>query len=250
MNVPRLLSAIALCFVLVYAASTADARRSRRPAPSADAKPQVDPQRQAYLDTLNQRIADARATLADAPDQSAAQFELAKALYFLAVEGDDPAAIESHGLFAALHQQDPDDPVILAYHGSTVMLQARRYLLPWKKMDRANSGLALMDRAIAAAPEQPEVRFVRAMSTANLPGFFERQPQTLADFAWLMDRADAIEEAAALEPPHLAAALYRYGVLCAEADRPDDARAAWRRAIDAAPDSGVAADARRALEGG
>jgi len=100
--------------------------------------------------------------------------------------GDDSAIDAAASGFAALHQAEPANPVLTAYAGATVALQARAALSPLKKMSLADDGLALIDKALAmltpahdapierGTPGSLEVRFVAANTFLGVPSFMNR----------------------------------------------------------------------------
>jgi hypothetical protein len=106
--------------------------------------------------------------------------------FLAAAAGDDSAIDPTLDALAPLIAAHPGDPVLLAYQGSTVMMQARASWLPWRKMSRAEDGLALIDKALAiltpahastlhaGVPMALETRFVAASAFLSLPALFHR----------------------------------------------------------------------------
>jgi hypothetical protein len=100
--------------------------------------------------------------------------------------GDDSAIDAAASAFAALHQAEPANPVLTAYAGASIALQARAALSPLKKMSLADDGLALVDKALAmltpahdapierGTPGSLEVRFVAANTFLGVPPFMNR----------------------------------------------------------------------------
>ena len=109
----------------------------------------------------------------------------ARAQYYSAVEGQRGALENATKLWRELREQYPDHPTVLAYAGSTQLLNAAKTLAVWRKGKLTQEGLATLDDAVGRAPDNLEVRFVRAASTFHLPGFIGRRPQSQTDFAWL-----------------------------------------------------------------
>lgn len=83
---------------------------------------------------------------------------------------------------------DPDDALARVHLGWLLVLEART-LAPREALPRARDGFALMDAAVAAAPDDPAVRLVRARSDAQVPRVLGREKRAAADFAWLLARA-------------------------------------------------------------
>lgn len=117
---------------------------------------------------------------------SEAQFVPAFEQFIQASKGDEAAIEKSANALRALLQQEPANPVLLAYAGAATAMQANTTWLPWKKMRYAEDGLALLDKALAllnvdssaalqhAVPATLEVRFVAANTFLAVPGFMNR----------------------------------------------------------------------------
>jgi tetratricopeptide (TPR) repeat protein len=72
-------------------------------------------------------------------------------------EKDNEAASER---FKTLTEQEPGNPLFLAYYGSTFTLMARDALMPWKKMRLGEQGLELIDKALRQlTPEHDQQMF-------------------------------------------------------------------------------------------
>lgn len=114
------------------------------------------------------------------------QFQPAFEKFMAASGGDKAATAPAAEAFAALRQQEPTNPVLLAYSGAATAMLAGTTLLPWKKMGYAEDGLAQLDKALAllspahVAPLQNhtpgvlEVKFVAANTFLAVPGFMNR----------------------------------------------------------------------------
>ena len=167
----------------------------------------------------------------------AEQIRQAKDLYYQGIYGDKSAGGKADQLFTELHEQLPHDPLVTVYYGSLRLLEAQHTWALWKKNSLSKQGIQLMDSAVNAAPDKLEIRFVRAATDRNLPGFFGRQQQAQSDLNFLVQRAEAAVRQGSFEP-HLAAATFSYyGDLCKEQSRLKDAAEAWKTAVRLAPDS-------------
>ena len=127
------------------------------------------------------------------------------------------------------------------------MLKSARARLPWEKGKHAKAGLELLDAAVAAAPSDPEVRFVRGMTCYNLPALFNRSALAARDLADVAGRAEDASADGALEPALAAAALYHYGVIRSRTGDRAAAVALWRRAVALAPATPAGRRAAQAL---
>ncbi len=187
--------------------------------------------------------------LVSSPDEEEERVDEAIRLHLAGVGGDREAAERGLELLIELNAKRPDAPRIVAYLGSARVLAATRMLAPWSKGRTCNEGLRLLDEAVESAPEDVEVRFVRAVSTFPIPRFFGRARQCAADLEWVGKRCRAAVDAGDLSADIAASALFHLGLV---RDRDGDspgARAAWREAVAVAPRSEPARLAREKLGG-
>ena len=191
------------------------------------------------------------ATAADKPDDerrieaelrqhledTRARLSLAKILHFRGVDGDVAAAHESMHLLEELHKARAEDPLVLAYLGSSRLVAARLAWAPWKKIALVREGLDLMDRSVTLAPNDPEVRFLRGASTRPLPRAFGRAELSTKDLTEAAARAKQASESGALDKQLAAAIFYLYGFTLLDHDDRAGTETAWRTAYDLAPAS-------------
>ena len=117
---------------------------------------------------------------------SDAAFQGASQSFARASSGDDSAIDAAAAAFEALRLAEPGNPVLTAYAGASVALQAKTASAPFKKMSLAEDGLALIDKALAmltpahdapierGTPGSLEVRFVAANTFLGVPSFMNR----------------------------------------------------------------------------
>ena len=179
-----------------------------------------------------------------------ALFDKAKQRYYDAVEGEQGALDESRDLLSELRSRNPDDAILQAYYGSARLLEAARAFAPWRKGSLAKEGLRMLDEAVGKAPGDLEVRFLRAVSTWHLPGFFKRGEQSRRDFAWLAPQIAEAVESGVLDKRLGAAALYHHGLALDGANDRTGALSAWREAARVGPETRAGNDAERKLEEG
>ena len=174
------------------------------------------------------------ATVAPAGEPSIVQ---ARALFYRAVEGDAEALRQCESLLVSLPAQDAK---VRGYRGACEMLRAKQARWPWEKGRHAEAGLRMLDAAVAEAPSDPEVRFVRGMTSYNLPAVFDRQKIAAADLSDVAGRAESIAADGMLDAPLAAASLYYYGEMRHRAGDETQAVELWRRAVKLAPMSRAA----------
>jgi hypothetical protein len=165
------------------------------------------------------------------------QIRQAKDLYYQGIYGNKTAGEQSDKLFTKLHKQLPDDPLVTIYYGSLRLLEAQHTWALWKKNSLSKQGVQLMDNAVSAAPNDLEVRFVRAATDRNLPSFFGRKEQAQSDLDFIVQRAEVAVRQGSFEPRLAAASFLYYGELCKEQSHPKEAVGAWKTAVRIAPES-------------
>lgn len=174
-------------------------------------------------------------------------FQQARRLYYEGTYGNKSAASQGDKLFSKLFKESPQDPLVKVYYGSERLLEASHTWAIWKKYSLSKQGIQCMDNAVEGAPNDLEVRFVRAITTYNLPSFFERKKQSEADFSYLSSRVPKAAEQGRLEPDIASSALLFYGRICQSQNHPQRAIAAWTSAHSIAPLSKAGKDAAEEL---
>ncbi len=82
-----------------------------------------------------------------------------------------------YGRLQQLLQQEPDNPLLLVYYGSTETIMGKYAWMPWSKLGYVNDGIAHIDRALRLAGQQNdtslnEVQLVAASTYIALPDRF------------------------------------------------------------------------------
>jgi 15-cis-phytoene synthase len=132
-----------------------------------------------------ERAAHLEALLAAAPADAAVALDLVRALFFVAV--DDPhAVVRGRAVLSHLHAEAPafarsNHALLQAYEGAFLALAARHGTWPLARLRAVRSGLLLLDAAVAAAPDDVEVVYLRLVNTHFLPGLFGRRDTARAD---------------------------------------------------------------------
>jgi hypothetical protein len=127
------------------------------------------------------------------------------------------------------------------------MLRAAAAPLPWVKGRHAKAGLVALDRAVADAPGDLEVRFLRGMTSYHLPAFFRRSRVAADDLATVAAQAEAATADGRLDRTLATAALFHYGELLRQRGHHDASRDLWRRAAALGPETRPGRAAAQAL---
>ena len=191
-------------------------------------------------------VADPAAGSSVNRQEYASRLHAARIAYFKVIAtGSSTADNEAHAALATFEREYPEDAIGKAYHGSLELLDAAHSWRIWNLHRQAADGMSLLDAAVAQAPDEPEVRFLRAATDWHLPGFYHRRAQSESDFALLAGRAEEDARRGKLPPELAAAALSFWGqILVGRGDR-EGAKSAFGAAIRVAPKSPAGEDAAR-----
>ncbi|MFC4402441.1 hypothetical protein [Gracilibacillus xinjiangensis] len=117
-----------------------------------------------------------------------ALLEQVHSLHKKAVAGNTNAVQDTHQLLEQLRSNYPNQPILDAYHGSTMLLIARDETKPLDKLRWAQTGLELLDEAVNADPHNTVIRLIRGKSSFRLPEkHFQRAQTTIEDYTFVMD---------------------------------------------------------------
>ena len=115
-----------------------------------------------------------------------AQFDAAWTQFTQATAGNEAAVEKAHTAFAELFKAEPSNLVLMAYTGSTTAMLATTTWLPWRKMQFAEDGLAMLDKSLTLltpahdaplqhnVPAVLDVKFVAAATFLAVPSFMNR----------------------------------------------------------------------------
>jgi hypothetical protein len=144
--------------------------------------------------------------LADPPNE---QKEIQE-LYRRGLAGDKDAVTQCIDKLEAVLVSEPHNQLARVYLGSSYTLRSRDLGFGPRKLQALRRGLALMDEAVTAAPEQPKIRLVRALTTSSLPAFLGHAGSSRKDFEQLAQIAQTTP--AKFEPGDLQIVFYNAGL--------------------------------------
>ena len=155
-----------------------------------------------------------------------------------AVKGDEQ---ETKALTADLEKwtkEQPDNHLLQAYLGSVYTLDSRDAWPGPGKLTFLRNGGALMDAAVAAAPDNPAVRLVRAIDYFELPAIFGKRQTARLDFELLMKQIEGVEKSPYTLDVATQQAIYYYaGMSFYQLSDYDQAKDAWGRGLKLDPAS-------------
>jgi 15-cis-phytoene synthase len=176
----RRVSAALLLLVTLVAAAPAEAQRgsaaSSADLPSREAMGVASPASWAHF------LESAHAA---APHDAAIGLDLLRSLFFVSV--DSAAAlpraqetlerVRGHAPGFARERRS----LLLAYEGALLMLHAKHGSWPPARLRAVRGGLERLDAAVAAAPADVEIRYLRLVNTHYMPRFFGRRESARED---------------------------------------------------------------------
>jgi tetratricopeptide (TPR) repeat protein len=201
--------------LLVLAPAPTQAQTNSAPAPSSP--PAIPTQTDPFSDPLIQQV---------------------QARQEKAVKGDTK---ETKDLAADLEKwtkEQPTNYLLQAYLGSVYTLCSRDAWPGPGKLTYLRNGGKLMDAAVASAPDNPAVRFIRAIDYFELPTFFGKRQTARDDFALLMKQVEGVVKTPYVLNHETQQAIYYYAGLCyRELAQKPEARDAWQRGLKLDPAS-------------
>lgn len=116
------------------------------------------------------------------------KFEEAKTHHNHGVDGDKKAVVKANEMFLKLRETDPDNALIEAYYGSTLVLLGRDAVKILERVDKAEEGLDVLNRAVSLDSNHKEIRLLRGNICVRLPeSFFQCSETAIEDFTFLLN---------------------------------------------------------------
>jgi tetratricopeptide (TPR) repeat protein len=201
----------------------------------------------AFSSAAASQVEDLETRLKKDPDNKALLLEIGRHCHNQAFQQDDVRAVEAGDRhLTRLLAIDPDNAVGMVYLGSIKTLKAQFCQdRPGEALEFLQEGFTLMDKAVQAAPALPEVRFIRAVNSVNIPEVFGRLPVALEDFQALDELIK--NNPSSLDRGMLCCSYYFYGLALLKIGDTAEAAKAFRRAIDTDPQSSFGGQAREQL---
>jgi len=135
-------------------------------------------------------------------------------------------------------KEQPNNHLLQAYLGSVYTLDSRDAWPGPGKLTYLKNGGKELDDAVAADPNNPAVRFVRAIDYYELPTFFGMRKTAREDFAILVKQVEGVTPTPYVLNVETQQAIYYYAGLCyKQLSQLPDAKDSWERGLKLNPTS-------------
>src|SRR5476651_2384702 len=133
-------------------------------------------------------------------------------------------------------KEQPDNHLLQAYLGSVYTLDSRDAWPGPGKLTYLRNGGKELDAAVAAAPDNPAVRFVRAIDYFELPAIFGKRQTARDDFQLLVKQVEGVEKTPYVLNTETQQAIYYYaGLSFQQLSQPEQAKATWEKGLKLDP---------------
>jgi len=199
----------------------------------------------APLQAQQSKIDSLEAALQRTPENIDLRYELALHCHAIVQkEKDNDVWERAEKLFQEILAVKPEHVAALVYYGSLLTIKGRDALLPWNKLRYVEQGCDKMDKAVQIAPDNINIRIVRALNNIHLPDFFNRLPYCLEDFENIRKRPEFNH----LDPASRQQILYYSGQAFEKDDQAVKAIESYKKAISINGHNPLAVQARQALK--
>jgi len=193
------------------------------------------------------QIEDLEARLKKTPDNPALLLAYGRACHNLAFERNNPGLIEKGDkALSRLLVLEPGNAAAMVYLGSLkTQLANASQDNPAAALEYLQEGFTLMDKAVRAAPDNAEIRFLRGVNSTQIPDMFGRLPVALEDL-------QALDGLIAKNPSCLprdqqGMAYFYLGETLTKTGERAAADKAFRRVVEIDPKSPFAGDALKRI---
>jgi len=167
-------------------------------------------------------------------------------MHSLAESGNKDATRRLVAWLEELTAEQPDNGILLVYLGSAYTLASRDAFIGPGKLRYLMAGRDCMDRAVTIRPEDPNVRFIRAINNYHLPTLFNRRGIARDDFRKLVDQ---LSQNPGCLDALTSQAIYYYAGLCfSQLEEEQNARNSWQKGLDLKIDGPLTAKISQELE--
>lgn len=196
----------------------------------------LDDRYQALLRERESRRADLSAPDPASLSTKEALMKEGMRLHGLAAGGNTMAAKPASELFQKALEIDPEDPLVMAYCGSSMALVARDAMDPRSLFTNTTGGLRLLDQAKKRDPDNPRIRLLAAYAAYLMPeSFFHQTRNAIEDFTFVAAACERDQKILSTADYHKV--LYHLGLAYQRLNDQESARKAWAKLLAGKADS-------------
>ena len=159
--------------------------------------------------------------------------------------GDEDAVERGEELLEKLVELEPENPDVHCWYGSVLTLVGRDAWLPFNKTRYVNKGTKEMDVAVKLAPDNVNIRMVRANNSLALPSFFNRIDTAIVDFEHLITMAEKNQKM--FDNDFQSRIHLKLGYAYKKKGKLDKARESWKKSTELSPESDSGMKAKKLL---
>ncbi len=161
----------------------------------------------------------------------------AKKLHDAAIDASRKEVEASENRLRELMTKEPDNQLLRAFTGSLLTIKSGKSFPGPTALRIFREGVELMNDAVDSAPDDLNVRLIRAINHYELPPFFNRRKQAREDLHWLLEKSSTPSGRAQLTASTLGAVYYYSGLALYDTGEKTRARETWRSALNLKIDS-------------
>jgi tetratricopeptide (TPR) repeat protein len=180
------------------------------------------------------------------PKNTALLFKVGDLCHDEGARDNAKAVLLAEKYFRRLLALDEKNAKGMALLGSVLTMRARDAFWPKTRLDYVKHGLKTMDAAVQLAPDDADVRLVRALNNIEMPNFLKRDEIARNDFEWIWEKVQARPEKYTSDLKQNAA--LHYGLILQKNKRLEEAKQVWKKGVEIEPASLLAREIRLHLK--
>ena len=192
------------------------------------------------------QLAALEAQLKSDPTNTALLFKAGDLCHDEGARDNAKAVVLAEKYFRRLLALDEKQAMGMALLGSVLTMRARDAFWPKTRLDYVRRGLKTMDAAVKLAPDDAEVRLVRALNNFEMPNFLNRDEIARNDFEWIWEKAQVQPEKYPNDLKQNAA--LHYGLILQKNKRLEEAKQVWKKGVEIEPSTVLAREIRLHLK--
>jgi hypothetical protein len=193
-----------------------------------------------------EKLTALQAQLGEGHTNTALLFQLGDLCHDEGVQDNPQAVILAQKYFEQVLALEPNHAMAMVLLGSTFTMKGRDAFWPTTRIELVKEGNRRMDAAVRLAPEDPRVRFARAINNFHMPKWLGREEIVQADFTWLWDKVRAAP--GPFRSDFRQEVALHHGLVLKRHKQLDEAATVWRAGLEFDPGSPLAQQIREQLD--